>query len=380
MGKIYTALGLMSGTSMDGVDASIIKSDGADQFTNIYDEYYEFDTKIYKNLIELRKLIFTHEHLNNFSKEINDLERELTLFHNTIINEISSKYNGNIDIIGFHGQTIFHNPQKQITRQLGDGNLLSQLSKKIVIYDFRKNDLLNKGQGAPLTPIYHYLLSDNIRKKFNDKFSFINIGGISNITIIKEYTDSSNKKIEAFDIGPGNCLIDEWIRKNSNLKYDKDGLIGQSGKINRLILNHAIDNFNILSYEQSLDVKDFDTNFAKGLSLEDGCATVTNFTAYLISEGLKSLNRKNKKMFNKYLMCGGGRKNKFLVSLINQYLENENNIILKQIDDYNFNGDFIESQAFGYLAIRSYLGLPISFPSTTRCQSPSTGGIIAKNF
>ena len=381
MEKIFTALGLMSGTSMDGVDTSIIKSDGLGQFNNVSDKYWEFDLELRKKLVELRNEIKTKDNLIEFSNELKILERELTIFHGEIVNEISSNSNENIDLIGFHGQTIFHDPKDKISKQLGDGMLLSQLTKKEVVYDFRNNDIQNGGQGAPLTPIFHNLLANNIFNDFKNSFSnIINIGGISNITKTVMNKDISKKKIEAFDIGPGNCLIDEWIRKNSNKKFDDGGFIGKSGTNNQLLFNQAIDNFNFISYENSLDIKDFDISFARGLSLEDGCATITNFTAYLIVEGIKSLHKKEDYFSNKYLICGGGRKNNFLIETINKYLNKYENITLENIDNFNQNGDFIESQAFGYLAIRSYLGLPITFPDTTRCNKPLTGGSLVKNF
>ena len=130
MEKIYTALGLMSGTSMDGVDASIIKSDGYGQFNNIFDEYYEFDEILQKKLIKLRNQIVEKSDLVIFSDELRDLEREITIFHGEITNKILSKYKEEIDLIGFHGQTIFHNANQKISKQLGDGKLLSQLVKK----------------------------------------------------------------------------------------------------------------------------------------------------------------------------------------------------------------------------------------------------------
>ena len=381
MEKIFTALGLMSGTSMDGVDTSIIKSDGLGQFNNVSDKYWEFDLELRKKLVDLRNEIKTKDNLIEFSNELKILERELTIFHGEIVNEISSNSNENIDLIGFHGQTIFHDPKDKISKQLGDGMLLSQLTKKEVVYDFRNNDIQNGGQGAPLTPIFHNLLANNIFNDFKNSFSnIINIGGISNITKTVMNKDISKKKIEAFDIGPGNCLIDEWIRKNSNKKFDDGGFIGKSGTNNQLLFNQAIDNFNFISYENSLDIKDFDISFARGLSLEDGCATITNFTAYLIVEGIKSLHKKEDYFSNKYLICGGGRKNNFLIETINKYLNKYENITLENIDNFNQNGDFIESQAFGYLAIRSCLGLPITFPDTTRCNKPLTGGSLVKNF
>jgi anhydro-N-acetylmuramic acid kinase len=379
--KLYTAIGLMSGTSMDGVDVSLIRSDGFNQFTNILDEYFEYNESLQQELIELRNLIVNINDLKQYSSRLNKLEREITVFHSKIVSNLSFKYEDEIDFVGFHGQTIFHNPEQKITKQLGDGRLMSQLVKKKVIYDFRQEDLANKGQGAPLTPIFHNLLSRRINEKHQIDFPicFLNIGGISNITKIIKKDEKLEENLEAFDSGPGNCMIDEWVRKNSKNNFDENGSIAKGGKINQLLLNQVIDNFKIDSFDKSLDVKDFDISFARGLSLEDGCATITNFTAYLIAKGVEHANGSNIKPI-KYLVCGGGRKNTFLIQSIKDYLLHKKNISLNSIDDYSLNGDFIESQAFGYLSIRSFLKLPISFPRTTGCKVPTIGGKLVKNF
>ncbi|MDC0351003.1 anhydro-N-acetylmuramic acid kinase [Candidatus Pelagibacter sp.] len=379
--KLYTAIGLMSGTSMDGVDVSLIRSDGLDQFVNILDEYYEYDTNLHDQLVDLRNVIFNIKDLEKYSRKLNELEREITLFHSKIVNEVSLKYKDEVNFVGFHGQTIFHNPEIKISRQLSDGELMSQLIKKHVVYDFRQEDLKNNGQGAPLAPIFHNLLSKKINEEYHVEYPicFINIGGISNITKVNKKDKWLEENLEAFDSGPGNCMIDEWIRKNSKYRFDQNGSIAKSGKINQLTLNQAIDNFNIGTFEKSLDIKDFDISFLRGLSLEDGCATITNFTAYLIAKGIEYSNGSNDKPI-KYLICGGGRKNNFLVQNIKDYLSNKTNISLDIIDEYNLNGDYIESQAFGYLAIRSFLNLSISYPKTTGCKIPTVGGKLVKNF
>ena len=377
--KVFTAIGLMSGTSLDGVDLSLIKSDGYNEFTSVLDKYYKFDDKLQNKIADLRGTILSKKDLVNKIAELVDLEREITLFHSTIVNKVLNDFKGDVDLIGFHGQTILHNPDNKISKQLGDGRLLSSLFKKIVINNFRQKDLENDGQGAPLTPIFHKTISKIISHKQNINFpiTIINIGGISNATIMFE--DKKEIHFKAKDIGPGNCLIDEWVKNNSKSKFDKNGNIAKSGKINELILNQAKENFIISSYDKSLDTKDFDLSFVRGLSLEDGCATISDFTAYLISNGLRYLNSLKKNDHGYFLLSGGGRKNIYLIELIQKYLSNTN-IKLKNIDDFGFNGDFTESQAFGYLAIRSYLGLPISFPETTRCKNPTVGGEINRNF
>jgi anhydro-N-acetylmuramic acid kinase len=387
MGKIYTALGLMSGTSMDGVDASIVSSIDGIQYDEKFNQYYEYDTELYKNLSNTRDKIFTSVDLKKLSKELKMLEKDITLFHAKVVNDlINSAKRSQIsspEIIGFHGQTIFHNPKERISIQLGNGKLLSQLSKKTVIYNFRKNDLMNGGQGAPLTPIFHKSLKEKIYGK-NIPVIFINIGGITNVTCFNSM-DKFDKSMFASDIGPGNCLIDEWVRNNTNEKYDKDGIIAKSGKINELILNQALDNFEG-NLNSSLDIKDFDVSFARGLSLEDGASTITNFTAEIITTSLKNLLEKNKydldnHLLPNFIICGGGRKNKYLMDLLSAKISKKIGYKKFQlIDEHNVDGDFIESEAFAFLAIRSFLNLPISFPNTTGCKEPCTGGVMVKNY
>ena len=377
--KLYTSIGLMSGTSMDGVDLSIISSDGYYEFSNLFDDFYEYNKNLKKQLFRLRDLISSKKDLLKNSEKLRELERNLTLFHGEAVNQSFKKFKNPIDIVGFHGQTIFHNPQENMTVQLGEGKLLSQLVKKKVIYDFRQADIQNNGQGAPLTPIFHYILSKRLHLNHNLKFpiGFLNIGGIANATKVNNISDKIKENLFAFDVGPGNCLIDEWIRNNSNKKFDHNGEIAKAGKIDQLILNQAIDNFKINSYSNSLDIKNFDVSFARGLSLEDGCATITNFTAFLIAKGLEYISKENSITF---LVCGGGRKNNFLINCIKNYLANRKKINLEAIDNYSFNGDYIESQAFAFLAIRSFLNLPISFRTTTGCRDSTVGGKLVENF
>ena len=365
----------MSGTSGDGVDASIISSNGTDQYTEIKNEYFKYDQKLYENLHNLRDKILNQGDLQKNKNEINNLEREITLSHIEVVKKILKNFDKSIDLIGLHGQTIYHNPLEKISKQIGNGNLLSQLLKKIVVYNFRQNDIKNGGQGAPLTPIFHRLLIK--QKKIKLPVCILNIGGIANITAID---NSEDENFLSRDLGPGNCLIDEWIRINSQNKYDNDGEIAKKGKINQLILNQALENFDNKNNKSALsfDTKDFSLAFVRGLNLEDGAATLTEFTGELILEQmLNFLQNKNEKTW-KVLVCGGGRKNKTLMKKIKKG-KNEN-LIIQSIDDYDIDGDYIESQAFAYLAIRAYLNLPISFPKTTGCIQPSSGGVIVKNF
>ena len=205
---------------------------------------------------------------------------------------------------------------------------------------------------------------------------FLNIGGISNITIIKDISDLS--KLTSRDIGPGNCLIDSWIRKNSNKKFDKDGFLAASGNRNEIIYEQAQELYNNRNNKKKLsyDTNDFDISFVRGLSIEDGVTTLTDFTASIIGEEL-SLSLKNSgESIQNILLCGGGRKNKILIQKIKENLSS--NMNLKLIDDYKIDGDFVESQAFAFLAVRTAKQLPITFPNTTGCKAPCVGGELIK--
>ena len=368
MSKFYYSLGLMSGTSADGVDASIIQSDGDIKYEVILDKYFKYNQSIYEKIHGVKEEINNSKDLVKLTKKIQPLEKEITRFHADVVNKIVKKSKLNINFVGFHGQTIFHNAKEKISKQLGDGKLLSKLTNKTIICSFRQNDLKNGGHGAPLTPIFHKLFKIKFKIK---EVAFLNIGGIVNLTIILNNNDMSGT-----DIGPGMCLIDRWLREKSKKNYDKNGTIAKSGKINKFILNKLLENFyekeNILTKGpiQSFDTKYFNYSFVKDLSLEDGAATLTEFTAQIIISSLKKLNLHRKEI----ILCGGGRKNNFLF----EKLKKENPYI-KLIDEYKVDGDFIESQAFAYLAIRSYLGKPISFPETTGVSKPCTGGLIFKN-
>ena len=372
MHKNYTSLGLMSGTSGDGVDASIIISDGIDYFEEIKNKHFEYDSNIYKDIHSLKEKIFNKYDLEKLSKELKELQRKITLFHAKIVEELTKS--NNETLVGFHGQTIYHNPKEKISMQLGDGKLLHQLTKKKIIFNFRKNDILNGGEGAPLTPLFHQLIIN--KKKINLPVCVLNIGGISNITLIKKATGPLD--ISSKDIGPGNCLIDSWVRKNSNKKYDHNGELATIGKKNEIILEQAQELYrNRFNKEKkSFDTGDFDISFSRGLSLEDGSATLTEFTASILADSLIEI-YKEEISLKEILICGGGRKNKVLINSIIKNLTPKVN--LKSIDEYGIDGDFVESQAFAFLAIRSYKKLPITFPTTTNCKQPTLGGELIEN-
>jgi len=356
MNKSYNSLGLMSGTSGDGIDASVIETDGKTQYKVLKNQFFEYPFSITRQIHKLKEEITNPNELLTHSKDIELIAEQITDYHANAANEMINKHD--IDLIGFHGQTIYHNSYQKISKQIGSGEKLSKITKKTVVCNFRENDLNNGGEGAPLAPIFHKLLVK--QNKIKIPVSIINIGGISNITSINK-----NFSMYSRDIGPGNCLIDKWIRLKSKEKYDEKGSIARSGTIDKFILNQSLDNFynNEISKKKSFDTNDFDLSFARGLNLENGAATLTEFTADICSKKIVSGN---------IYVSGGGRKNTFLI----ERLEKKTNSEITLIDEMGIDGDFIESQAFAYLAVRSFLKLPISFPETTGCSEPCSGGKI----
>ena len=363
MEKNLSALGLMSGTSGDGVDTSVISSNGKDIINVKYNRFDPYPTSLSNKIHRVKENILEMQDLLKYSSNIEQLEIQVTNFHAEIANKVSKEID--FDLIGFHGHTIYHNADEKISKQIGLGDSLSGKTNKTVVYDFRQNDIKNGGEAPPLAPIYHLSLIKTLLKESKVKIpiSILNIGGIANITEIDK-----NFKITSRDIGPGNCLIDKWMRKNSNKAFDKDGNFAMKGKIDKFIFDQYIDNYyySKINSRRSLDTNDFDISFAKGLSLENGTTTITDLTSELLSKKIGK---------NNIYVCGGGRKNKYLINSLKAKIKNK----VSSIDDLSIDGDFVESQAFAVLAIRSYLGLPISFPSTTNCKTPTVGGTIIKN-
>jgi len=367
MNDLITSIGLMSGTSCDGIDASIIKSDGENEVHFIGNQFLPYDEKIKLKIRNLKEKINLIIDLEKNKLEINSLEKEITLLHAKVVNLIIEKYEidkSKVNLIGFHGHTIFHSFKEKKTKQIGDGRLLSQLSNLNVVNNFRENDINNGGQGAPLVPIYHKLLQ--VKLKLKTPLLFVNIGGISNLTYL-----GKNKEIVSLDTGPGNFLIDKilQLKSKNKIQFDKNGMIAFTGNVDKNILDSYLnDPFYDSLPPKSLDVNDFTLSPVRSLSIEDSVATLSELTSLTILNALNFFNTKPKEI----ILCGGGRKNKYIFERIKKL----SNILTNSIDDYKINGDFIESQAFAYLGIRSYLKKPISFPWSTGAVKPVTGGDI----
>jgi len=327
--------------------------------------YQYTDEKIKLKIRRLKEKINLVIDLEKNELEINALEREITLLHAKTVNEIIEKYKidkSKIHLIGFHGHTIFHSFKEKKTKQIGDGRLLSHLTRLHVVNNFRENDIKNGGQGAPLVPIFHKLLQ--LKLKLKNRLLFANIGGISNLTYLGQ-----DDEMVSFDSGPGNFLVDKILQLKSKNKFqfDEDGIIAFTGSVDKNILeSYLSDPYYESLPPKSLDVNDFNLSSLRSLSLEDSIATLSELTSQTIVNALNFFNSRP----NQIILCGGGRKNKYIFQRIKEL----SNILTKNIDYYKVDGDFIESQAFAYLAIRSFLKKPISFPETTGVLKPSMGG------
>ena len=348
--RIYTALGLMSGTSLDGIDAAIIKTDG-----HTVKHFGPFETKQFSDKFKNR----LRAELGN-KKTPQALQKDLTYLHAELIEGLFSKYDilsSEIDIIGFHGQTIHHNPKEHFTLQIGDGALLAKLLGISVVNNFRSADVKAGGQGAPLTPVYHRALA----QRFEDPTAIVNIGGVANVSFI------SDGCLLAFDTGPGNALIDDLIKRKLGKSFDTDGRVAQQGKINEEVLTALSDHsyFNEAP-PKSLDRNEFDFSNNAELSVQDSAATLVAFTANAIVRSLEYFPEPPKR----WLVTGGGRRNLFMMDELSRRLR----ATVKPVEDVGWNGDALEAQAFAFLAVRSILKLPLSFPSTTGVFTELTGG------
>ncbi len=367
----------MSGTSADGIDLALIESDGQNQITNHSFSYLAYE----KNFKEkLQQITYCASKKTQISLlEIKLIENELTILHANLINDFLAKNNlspKDIDIIGFHGHTIFHEPEKLITWQIGNGHLLANKTQIDVIADFRSKDVANGGHGAPLVPIYHfYLLKNQVNPA-----AVLNIGGISNITY---FNGDDENNIEAFDICFGNAPFDDLVKKKFGLDFDENGQIAKKGKINFELCQEILTN-NIFHQKppKSFHRQDFKTTLAKleDLEISNALASMAHIHGEIVKINLKFLSNKPKKIFT----AGGGRKNPTIIKELKNSLRSEN-ITIDSIDKIGLNGDAIEAEAFAFLAIRSLKNLPISFKKTTGITNNSTnnsclnGGVLYKN-
>jgi len=355
--QTLTAIGLMSGTSMDGIDAAVLRTDG--------DRVKGFGPSLsipYKTTFRNKLRSILGRDPSGSAKALTVTE-ELTNYHIEVAQRLISESNiepGTIDVIGFHGHTVLHKPEQGITYQMGNGARLAQEIGIPVVSDFRANDVAHGGQGAPLVPIFHAALACNFEKPL----AVLNIGGVANVTWI-----SPDGGLIAFDTGPGNALIDDWVRANKQGKMDKGGRLAHSGQINREALERLLDNpYFLKPYPKSLDRDNFDLSPVAHLTVVDGAATLTEFSARAVEKAVHLFPA----LPNRWLVCGGGRLNQATMAAMRRLLIQP----VEPVEMAGWYGDALEAQAFAYLAVRSLMGLHLSMPSTTGVSKPVSGGVL----
>ena len=354
-------IGLMSGTSFDGIDLSYIYSDGNTFERTGINSITPYQNQT-KNLIKIA-LVNPIKFLKN-KKKLSLLNRLITLDHVDAVKKFIIKNKISPKLIGFHGQTILHNPRDRKSYQLGDGQLLSELLKLDVVYNFRSNDLKFGGEGAPISPIYHKYILENLKVGF--PAIIVNIGGICNLT----YLDRGS--LIGFDTGPGNNLMDYFMKNKFNLDYDNAGIFASKGTINsKLIDKYTRDFFFSRPPPKSLDRKElFNNKTLKAIYLlnsYDCLATLCALTCKTLEMGVELLPKKPKTT----ILVGGGQKNKFLVSLIKK--TNISNLIYTG-EQVGLDSNFIESELIAFLAARKIYNFPSTFPSTTGVQQETVLG------
>ncbi|WP_134500063.1 anhydro-N-acetylmuramic acid kinase [Microvirga pakistanensis] len=351
------AIGVISGTSMDGIDVSIVETDGEAFVQPGPGRTFSYPTELRKTL---QDLIAQPERAQ--SEPLEDLERAVTQAHIAAIRRfmdetgISSR---DVSLVGFHGQTVYHRPEIRFTRQLGIGALVARELGIDTVYRFRHADVASGGEGAPFVPLYHRALASRLPQPV----MILNLGGVGNVTYIDGET------VIAFDTGPASALLDDFVLRRRGLSFDENGRLAASGTVNKELVAAFMSNpFFDRPAPKSLDRQDFHAR-AKGveaLSDEDGAATLAAFTVESVVAALRHVPRAPLR----WLVTGGGRLNAHFMRRLHERL----GVPVDPVETVGWNGDFLEAQAFGYLAVRSTLGLPLSLPTTTGVPHPMPGG------
>lgn len=367
MSKSLKVVGLMSGTSLDGVDAALLETDG--ERVNAFGPaltlpYTPEQRQILRHAIDAAM----GEGLGAAAADaIRKAEALLTATHAEAVRRVllaSSLKTSDIQLVGFHGQTLVHRPHQRLTWQIGDAKALADDLGVDVIFDFRSADAAAGGQGAPLVPLYHQALVAGLRTEL--PIAVLNIGGVSNVTYV-----GNDDVLIAFDTGPGNAPIDDWSLTHTGRPFDEDGQLANRGQVEEKILAEMLRHeWFSKTPPKSLDRLDFGIAAVRSLSAEDGAATLTAFTAAATAQALHFLPEQPKR----WIVCGGGRRNPVLMRELRKRL----GISVEPVESVGWRGDFLEAEAFAFLAVRSLYGLPISTPTTTGVAKPMSGGKLQK--
>lgn len=371
--ELMRAIGLMSGTSMDGIDVALVETDGirvaarGPRLSVSYDP--AFRRQIEAGLKDAKTIRNRRERPGGLA----DLERELTLRHRDAVRMFLDEYDiagTSIDAIGFHGQTVLHRPERALTVQIGDGALLARETGIAVVSDMRANDLVHGGQGAPLVPAYHAALATELPAALEpgfDPVAFVNIGGISNVTFV-----AAGRPPVAFDSGPGNALIDQWVEANAGIPFDDGGRIAGEGTADLAVVSRYLANpFFARNGPKSLDRGDFTLEFTDGMDLSDGAATLSALTAAAIVKAAEKIPAAP----GLWIISGGGARNDAIMDAIRRAVGGQSRVVTA--GEAGFDADMMEAEAWAYLTVRSMKGLPLTFPTTTGCDKPVSGGVLA---
>ena len=356
------AIGLMSGTSRDGIDAALIETDGEGAVAAVEFHAMAYDDGFRLRLAEACQRAMAMER-PGFEPLIAAVEVELTEYHVQAVADLlgrSGHIAEDVGVIGFHGHTVAHRPDRGWTWQIGDGAALAGAFDIAVVGDLRSADVAAGGQGAPLLPVYHRALAAGLDKPA----AILNLGGVANITFI-----GSDDGLIAFDTGMASGLIDNWMQTHGHAPFDAGGACAARGQVDEARLAAMMaDPWFDLAPPKSIDREAFSIAAVQGLTLEDGAATLTAFTAAAVARALTHVPETPRHIH----VAGGGRHNATLMAMIAA----RTGVEVRDVDELGWDGDALEAQGFAYIAVRHLKGLPISFPGTTGAPEPLTGGVL----
>jgi anhydro-N-acetylmuramic acid kinase len=366
MGKLVHALGLMSGTSMDGIDVALIETDGAAQVHRGPSASLPYSREFRAQLVAAAADAQGLEDRTARPGCLGAVERALTERHAAVAERFLQSYHlakDDIAVLGFHGHTVLHRPGEGLTVQIGDGSLLASATGIDVVYDLRAADCAAGGQGAPLVPVYHRVLVARLPER---PVAVLNVGGVTNVTWI-----GRDGTLLAFDAGPGNALIDDWMMRHTGVPYDENGRAAMAGRVHEDVVRFYLSqSYFSAPAPKSLERNAFVLEVADGLAVEDGAATLAAFTAAAVAKSRELMPEEPLL----WIVTGGGRRNRAIMTMLAERVHHA----VVPAEAVHLDGDSLEAEAWAYIAVRSIRGLPISFPGTTGVPQPTTGGVLAK--